>query len=60
MSYNITVCPRCGEAAYDPDYKRCLNDDCHMAPLSERLHLILLLVTGLLMLVLATSHYWLS
>ncbi len=60
MSYNITGCPRCGEPTYDPDYKRCLNDDCHLAPLSERLHLLLLLVTGLLMLILVTGQGWLS
>ena len=57
MSYNVMVCRRCGECAYDPTYKRCLNDDCHLAPLSERLRLGLLAAAGLLAVLLALGGY---
>ena len=57
MSYNVAVCRRCGELTYDPDYKRCLNDDCHLAPLSGYLRVVLLVAMSLLMLALAIGNH---
>ena len=56
MSYNVTVCHRCGECTYDPDYKRCLNDDCHLTPLATGLRVALLISGALALLVGALGH----
>ena len=56
MSYNVTVCHRCGECTYDPDYKRCLNDDCHLAPLANGLRVGLLIAAALMLLLVAAGH----
>ena len=51
MAYNVTICRRCGECAYDPDYKRCLNEDCHLAPLATGMRMTLLISGALALLV---------
>ena len=57
MSYNVTTCPRCGECAYDPDYKRCLNDDCHLAPLADGLRLTLFVAAALTLVFAVAGHF---
>ena len=56
MHYNVTTCPRCGECTYDPDYKRCLNDDCHLAPLATGLRLALFIMAALMLLFAAVTQ----
>ena len=56
MAYNVTTCQRCGECTYDPDYKRCLNDDCHLAPLATRLRFVLFAMVALMLLLVAVGH----
>ncbi len=58
MSFNVTTCHRCGENTYDPDYRRCLNNDCRLAPLSEGLRLVTLAAMVVLMVVLIISNHW--
>ena len=59
MSYNVTVCQRCGEHTYDPDYKCCLNEDCRLLPVAEGMHLTLV-IAGALTLALAVASHWLN
>ena len=47
-----------GATCLGPDYRRCLNEDCHLAPIAEGMHLTLM-IAGALTLALALASHWL-